>query len=114
MKRALSCFLACLQGSPGTPGAAGPIGPAGVRVSTDRLVLMATMLSGFLKHKQYLHRFSLFISYFQGPPGKEGPAGPRGPAGPMVRVFNGLLGVQALTRVHLGAASCAVGRSVCT
>lgn len=77
----------CLQGSPGPSGAAGPIGSAGVRVSSDRLVLMATMFSEFFKHEQHRSSFSVFILYFQGPQGKEGPAGPRGPAGPMVSVL---------------------------
>uniref|UniRef100_A0A3P9LM25 Collagen, type XII, alpha 1b n=1 Tax=Oryzias latipes TaxID=8090 RepID=A0A3P9LM25_ORYLA len=64
------CFLSNLQGPQGPPGAVGPVGAPGVRVSADRLLLMAT-------------RQPELLNMNTGPPGKEGPSGPRGPMGPM-------------------------------
>uniref|UniRef100_A0A3P9JN89 Collagen, type XII, alpha 1b n=1 Tax=Oryzias latipes TaxID=8090 RepID=A0A3P9JN89_ORYLA len=66
----IPCFLSNLQGPQGPSGAVGPVGAPGVRVSADRLLLMAT-------------RQPELLNMNTGPPGKEGPSGPRGPMGPM-------------------------------
>lgn len=59
----IGAVVVCFQGSPGPPGPVGPIGPAGVRVSADRLVLMANMLFEFFKHEQDEFSFSKSRSF---------------------------------------------------
>lgn len=82
VKRTLICSCVCLQGSPGPPGPAGPIGSAGVRVSSRRLALMATMPSEFLQHEQYRFSFSVFMLYSRALQERKDRLDPEAPQGP--------------------------------